>query len=231
MCKMKELTKNDYAQMIDHTLLKADATYDDLKNLCEVARKYNFKTVCVNPSHIDRCAKFLKNSSVNVCTVIGFPLGANQTEVKVFEAESAIKTGAKEIDMVINIGALKSKDYDLVEKDIRALANVARKNNIILKVIIETALLTDDEKVKACELAKSAKAHFVKTSTGFAASGATVKDVALMKSVVGDELEVKASGGVKTLNDVRVMIEAGATRIGTSSGDKIVDGLEVSGIY
>lgn len=207
--------------MIDHTILKADATKASIENLCKEAIEYDFIAVCVNPCHIELCKEILGDSGVKVATVIGFPLGANTKEVKAFETGDAIKKGADEVDMVINIGALKDKDYNLVREDIEAVVNAA--NNKTVKVIIETSLLTDDEKQKACELAMEAGADFVKTSTGFSTGGATVKDVELMKSVVGDKLEVKASGGVRDLDTAKEMIHAGATRLGTSSGIKIVN--------
>lgn len=207
--------------MIDHTILKADATKDSIENLCKEAIDYGFVAVCVNPCHIQLCKRILGDSGVKVATVIGFPLGANTKEVKAFETMDAIQKGADEVDMVINIGALKDKDYNLVREDIEAVVNVA--GNKTVKVIIETSLLTDEEKQKACELAMDAGADFVKTSTGFSTGGATVKDVELMKSVVGDKLQVKASGGVRDLDTAKEMIHAGATRLGTSSGIKIVN--------
>lgn len=209
------------AKMIDHTVLKADTKKDAVKVLCEEAIEYGFKAVCVNPTHITFCKDLLKNSDVLVATVIGFPLGANTTETKVFETKDAVSKGADEIDMVINIGALKDGNYDLVKNDIKEVV-AACKDEAIVKVIIETSLLTDEEKVKACEISKEAGAHFVKTSTGFSTGGATLEDVALMKSVVGDDLEVKASGGVKDYDMALKMAEAGATRIGTSSGITII---------
>jgi deoxyribose-phosphate aldolase len=207
--------------MIDHTLLKADATNEKIAKLCNEAKEYNFKAVCVNPTHIEYCADLLKNSRVKVATVIGFPLGANTKEVKAFETKDAITKGAEEVDMVINIGALKDKDYKKVKEDIEAVVN-ATEGKALVKVIIETCLLTDEEKIKACELSMEAGANFVKTSTGFSTGGATVHDVKLMKSVVGDKLEVKASGGVRDLQTAIEMIEAGATRLGTSSGVTLV---------
>ncbi len=213
----------DISKTIDHTLLKPDASKDGVEKLCKEAAEYKFKAVCVNPSHIELCKKLLKDTEVKVATVVGFPLGANTTETKVFETKDSVLKGADEIDMVINIGALKEGDHQLVENDIRAVVN-ACEGKAIVKVIIETCLLTDDEKRKACELSMSAGAHFVKTSTGFSTGGATVEDVALMKSVVGSNLEVKASGGVRDRETALLMIEAGATRIGTSSGIKIIEG-------
>lgn len=207
-------------QMIDHTLLKPEAKREELKNLCREAIEYKFKAVCVNPYHVAYCKDLLKESEVRVATVIGFPLGANTKEVKAFETKDAILNGADEIDMVINIGALKDKDYDLVRDDIKAVVDAA-KDKAIVKVIIETCLLNEEEKKMACQLAMEADADFVKTSTGFSTGGATLEDVALMKSVVGDRLEVKASGGVRDISTAKAMIDAGATRLGTSSGVKI----------
>ena len=209
------------SQMIDHTILKPEATKKDIENLCKEAMEYKFAAVCVNPHFVSYCKDILKESDVKIATVIGFPLGANTKELKGFEALDSINNGADEIDMVINIGALKDKDYELVENDIKLVTDIS-KDKAIVKVIIETCLLTDEEKVKACELAMKAGADFVKTSTGFSTGGATVGDVKLMKSVVGENLEVKASGGVRDLATAKEMIEAGATRLGTSSGIKIV---------
>lgn len=211
------MKKNKY---IDHTLLKADATKDQVIELCNEALTHDFASVCVNPTWVKLCADKLNGSDVKVCTVIGFPLGANTTKVKVFETIDANENGAQEIDMVINIGALKAGLDDIVYEDIKSVVEAAKPS--IVKVIIETSLLNDDEKIKACELSLKAKAAFVKTSTGFSTGGATVEDVKLMKSVVGDKLEVKASGGIKTVEDFNNMIQAGATRIGTSSGSSLV---------
>jgi len=211
----------EWARLIDHTLLRPDATDDDIKKLCQEAASYHFASVCVNPTWVRVAACNLIGSGVPVCTVIGFPLGATLPDVKAYEARRAIFDGAREVDMVINVGALKSGDDCLVEHDIRSVAQVAHEYDAICKVIIETALLTDDEKVRACEAAKRAGADFVKTSTGFSKGGATVADVALMRRTVGSELGVKASGGVKGLDDARKMVEAGATRIGASVGVKI----------
>ncbi len=221
-------TARDWASLVDHTLLKPEATASDIKKLCNEAIEFGFASVCVNPSWVKKAAEFLKNSNVPVCTVIGFPLGATLPDVKAFEARRAIFNGAREVDMVINIGALKSGDDCAVEDDIRAVALAAHENEVLLKVIIETALLTDDEKVRACLAAKNAGADFVKTSTGFSKGGATVEDVALMRRVVGSSLGVKASGGVKGIDDARAMFEAGATRIGASVGVKIAQ--EASGV-
>ncbi len=210
------------ARMIDHTMLKPDATADQIAQLCYEARKDEFASVCVNPTHVKLCADLLRGSPVKVCTVVGFPLGASSPEVKVFETETALRDGATEIDMVINIGALKTKDYDLVAKDINGVVRMARTAGALVKVIIETALLDNDEKITACLLAKEAGADFVKTSTGFSSGGATVEDIALMRSAVGPEMGIKAAGGVKTYTDAKKMVAAGATRIGASAGVKIV---------
>jgi len=211
-------------KMIDHTLLKPDATQDQIAQLCFEARKYSFASVCVNPTWVELCAQLLKGSQVKVCTVIGFPLGATAPEVKSFEAQNAIDHGATEIDMVANIGALKARDLELVARDIRGVVNVSHARGAIVKVIIETVLLTDEEKTIVCLLAKEAGADFVKTSTGFAGGGATINDVTLMRRVVGPEMGVKASGGVRTYEDAENMIKAGATRIGASAGVKISQG-------
>lgn len=212
------------ARMIDHTLLKADATKDEVMKLLEEAKKYQFASVCINPTWVKTAAEFLKETpEVKVCTVIGFPLGATTSEVKAFETKNAIDNGATEVDMVINIGALKNQQYDLVEKDIKAVVEAA-KGKALTKVIIETCLLTEEEKVKACELAVKAGADFVKTSTGFSTGGATVEDVALMRKTVGPEIGVKASGGVRSLEDAEAVVKAGANRIGASSGVKIING-------
>lgn len=211
----------DWASLIDHTLLKPEATDEDIKRLCEEAARYHFASVCVNPTWVRAASCNLRGSGVPVCTVIGFPLGATLSDVKAYEARRTIFDGAREVDMVINVGALKSGDDCLVEHDIRSVVEVAHEYDVTCKVIIETALLTDDEKVRACLAAKKAGADFVKTSTGFAKGGATVADIALMRRTVGPELGVKASGGVKGLADARKMVEAGATRIGASVGVKI----------
>jgi deoxyribose-phosphate aldolase len=212
------------AKMIDHTLLKPDATQQEIAQLCFEARKYGFASVCINPTWVSLCAQLLQGSPVKVCTVIGFPLGATSLETKAFETETAIKQGATEIDMVINIGALKARDLDTVAKDIRGVVNAAHSHGIIVKVIIEAALLNDEEKVIACLLSKEAEADFVKTSTGFASGGATIHDVELMRKTVGPEMGVKAAGGVRTFEDADAMIKAGATRIGASAGVKILQG-------
>ncbi|HRI04115.1 MAG TPA: deoxyribose-phosphate aldolase [Pyrinomonadaceae bacterium] len=221
-------TAHDWASLIDHTLLKPEASESDIKKLCSEAAEFGFASVCVNPGWVKRAAEFLKGTGVPVCTVIGFPLGATLPDVKAYEARRAIFNGAEEVDMVINIGALKSGDDCLVEDDIRAVVEAAHENHILCKVIIETALLTDDEKVRACLAAKNAGADFVKTSTGFAKGGATADDISLMRRTVGSALGVKASGGVKGIEDARAMFEAGATRIGASVGVKIAQ--EASGI-
>lgn len=221
---------NSIAKMIDHTLLKADATKEQILEICNEAKKYEFASVCLNPVWVKTAADELKGTSVKTCTVIGFPLGAATTEVKAFETKNAIENGATEIDMVINIGALKSGDTKTVQSDIEAVVNAA-KDKAIVKVIIETSLLTDEEKRTACELSVLAKADFVKTSTGFSTGGATAEAVKLMRSTVGPAMGVKASGGVRSLEDVTAMKEAGATRIGASSGVAIMNGLQSKSDY
>lgn len=211
----------NYASFIDHTLLKPDATKEQIKKLCEEAKKYGFASVCVNPYWVKDCKQILKGTKVNVCTVIGFPLGATTTATKVFETAQAIEQGADEIDMVINIGLLKARDYERVKEDIKEVVDAA--SGRLVKVIIETCLLSDEEKVKACQLAVDAGAAFVKTSTGFSTGGATMEDVALMRKTVGEQVGVKASGGIRSLAEMLKMIDAGATRIGTSSGVKIIE--------
>ncbi|MFJ7933612.1 deoxyribose-phosphate aldolase [Sporosarcina sp. NPDC096371] len=220
----------NFATYIDHTLLKANAKKAEIVELCQEARQYTFASVCVNPTWVKTAVAELEGSPVKVCTVIGFPLGASTSEVKAFETENAIQNGAGEIDMVINIGALRDGDDDLVKQDIEAVVQAA-KGEAIVKVIIETALLTDQEKRKACELAILAGADFVKTSTGFSTGGATVEDIKLMRAVVGPKTGVKASGGVRSLDDMKKMIDAGATRIGASSGVEIMKGLESTSEY
>lgn len=210
------------ARLIDHTLLKADATQDQIAQLCYEARTHHFASVCVNPSNVRLSAQLLKGSDVKVCTVIGFPLGAAAAAVKAYEAQQAIRDGATEIDMVINIGALKSRDYNAVLEDIAAVVRTSHAANALVKVIIETAFLTDEEKVIASQLSKAAGADYVKTSTGFGPGGATVEDVALMRRVVGPAIGVKASGGVRNYADTQAMIAAGATRIGASAGVAIL---------
>lgn len=218
------LAKPGLARMIDHTLLKPEATADQIAQLCYEARKHGFAAVCVNPTHVALSAQLLKGSNVAVCTVVGFPLGATPPDVKAYEAQLALSQGATEIDMVINIGALKSKDYEQVARDIRAVVRVSHAANppALVKVIIEAALLNDEEKVAACLLSKECGADFVKTSTGFASGGATVADVALMRRAVGPRLGVKAAGGIRTRADAEAMAAAGATRLGASAGVKIV---------
>ncbi|MEE0878626.1 MAG: deoxyribose-phosphate aldolase [Treponemataceae bacterium] len=218
----------ELAKMIDHTILKADATQSDIEKLCEEAKKYNFASVCVNPYWVSLASDLLKNSTVKVCTVIGFPLGATSSESKASETEIAILHGADEVDMVINVGAMKNNKTDIVEKDILSVVNSARKTgksqnkNIIVKVILETCYLTKDEIKNACICAKNAGADFVKTSTGFGTGGATTEDVALMKQTVGETMQVKASGGIRDYETAIKMIEAGASRLGTSSGISII---------
>ena len=218
----------ELAKMIDHTILKADATQSDIEKLCDEAKKYNFASVCVNPYWVSLASDLLKNSTVKVCTVIGFPLGATSSESKASETEIAILHGADEVDMVINVGAMKNNKTDIVEKDILSVVNSARKTgksqnkNIIVKVILETCYLTKDEIKNACICAKNAGADFVKTSTGFGTGGATTEDVALMKQIVGETMQVKASGGIRDYETAIKMIEAGASRLGTSSGIAIV---------
>ena len=210
-----------FSKYFDHTILKADATEKEIINLCEEAKKYNFASVCVNPCYVKKCVEILKETDVDVCTVVGFPLGSMSTESKLFETEQALKDNADEIDMVINIGKLKDKDYDYVKNEINLLKKAC--GNKILKVIIETCLLTDEEKIKACELSKEAGADFVKTSTGMSKAGAKKEDIILMKNVVGNDLGVKASGGIKDLNSAKIMIDAGAKRIGCSSTVNIME--------
>jgi deoxyribose-phosphate aldolase len=212
----------EIARLIDHTLLKADATRQQIEALCAEARQHGFATVCVNPVWVALCAERLRGSETRVCTVAGFPLGATPAEVKAYETARVIADGACEVDMVINVGALKSRDYRVVERDIHGVADTCRRGGAVSKVIIEAALLSDDEKVQACVIAKAAGADFVKTSTGFGPGGATAADVALMRRVVGPEMGVKAAGGVRDLKSAQAMIEAGADRIGASVGVKIV---------
>lgn len=215
-------------QMIDHTILKADAKEEDVLRIIEEAKQYNFFSVCINPCWVALAKEQLTETSVDVCTVIGFPLGANTSEVKAYEATDAINNGATEVDMVVNVGALKSGQYKKVLKDIQAVVDAA-KGKALVKVIIETALLTDEEKVKVCKLAKEAGADFVKTSTGFSTGGATIADVKLMRETVGPDMGVKASGGIHNEAEAKAMIEAGATRIGTSAGVAIMEGATGAG--
>jgi deoxyribose-phosphate aldolase len=214
----------DMAKYIDHTMLKPEATAVEIDQLCREAEQFHFASVCINPTWVKRAAENLRGTSVPVCTVIGFPLGATTPEIKAMEARRALRDGAREVDMVLNIGALKSGDYDLVRNDIEKVVDAAHDGGALCKVILETALLTDEEKVIASSLAKGAKADFVKTSTGFGPGGATVYDVALMRETVGPHMGVKASGGVRTADDAEDMIAAGATRIGASAGVEIVGG-------
>lgn len=225
----ENLVNHEIAGMIDHTLLKPEATTAEIENLCLEAKKYNFASVCVNPSYVQLCAKLLAGSKVKVCTVIGFPLGATTTAVKRAEALEAIANGATEIDMVINIGKLKSRDYEYIFNDIQQVVLAGKNQRVLTKVILETALLTDEEKITACLVAKQAGADFVKTSTGFSKGGATVGDVALMRYVVGSTLGVKASGGIRSKADAEAMIAVGADRIGASASVKIVSGEVTSG--
>lgn len=219
----------NYVKFIDHTQLKQESTREQIDKIINEAKEYGFKSICVNPTHVKYSAEQLKGTDVLVCTVIGFPLGASTKEVKAFETKNAIENGASEIDMVINIGALKDGRLDEVKDDIESV--VKASNGKTVKVIIETVLLTDEEKVTACKIAKEAGADFVKTSTGFAGGGATASDVKLMKDTVGEALEVKASGGVRNLEDFNNMLEAGATRIGASAGVQIIQGLESDSNY
>jgi deoxyribose-phosphate aldolase len=219
-------TAPELARYIDHTLLKPEATPAQIERLCAEARQYEFASVCVNPSYVSRCAAWLRGSPVKVCTVIGFPLGANTTDVKACEARMALQEGATELDMVIHIGALKAGETDRVRLDIQRVVEEAQPAGGLVKVIIEACLLTDDEKALACRLAAAAGAGYVKTSTGFSSGGATPEDVALMRSTVGSGIGVKAAGGVRTLADARRMIEAGASRIGASAGVQIIKEME-----
>lgn len=217
-------------QYIDHTALKADTTYKQIEKLCAEAREHEFFSVCVNSYYVKRAAALLNGSNVNVCTVVGFPLGASIMETKRFEAMKAVAEGAREIDMVINVSAIKSNEWQYVLDDMSSLAQVTHQQGALLKVILETCLLTDEEKRKACELAVKAGVDFVKTSTGFSTGGATVEDVKLMRSIVGN-LGVKASGGIRDAETARKMIEAGATRLGTSASVEIVKGLSSTSTY
>ncbi|MBT2598283.1 MULTISPECIES: deoxyribose-phosphate aldolase [Oceanobacillus] len=220
----------DLAKYIDHTQLKPETTKESIVKIVEEAKQHEFASVCVNPHWVSYCHNELKDTPVKVCTVIGFPLGATSTETKIFETKQAITDGATEVDMVINVGELKSNNDEFVEKDIRAVVEAA-KGKALTKVIIETSLLTEDEKVRACKLAKNAEADYVKTSTGFSGGGATVEDIRLMRETVGPEMGVKASGGVRDLEQTKAMIEAGATRIGASSGVAIISGEQGSSDY
>lgn len=213
---------NNLSKIIDHTLLKPEATENDIKTLCLEAKKYDFYAICINPTYVRFAKEQLRDSNIKLATVIGFPLGSTTKEVKAYEAEKAIRDGANELDMVINIGALKNKDYELVKNDIEAVVNVSN-GKALVKVIIETCLLTDEEKKIACKIAKDAGADFVKTSTGFSNGGATVKDVRLMRETVGNNIGVKASGSIREYEKAKEMIEAGATRIGSSASIKIIE--------
>jgi len=219
------MTKQEIAKYIDHTILRSNATIKDIKKLCNEALKYNFAAVCVNPCFVPYCHEYLKGSNVKVATVVGFPLGANSKEVKVFETRKALIDGADEIDMVINIGAMIEESYAYVFSEIKEIVEVTKSfgNDRIVKVIVETSELSEQLKVKACELIMEAKADFIKTSTGFSKQGAMVEDIKLFKSIVGDKTKIKASGGIKTYEDACKMVEAGADRIGTSSGVFIVE--------
>jgi len=219
----------DLARMIDHTLLKPEASVEQVEKLCAEAKKFHFASVCINPSYVPLCAKILKDTDVKVCTVIGFPLGATTSETKAFETERAIRDGATEVDMVINVGRLKSGDFDYVESDIFAVVSTAKRYHVLSKVILETGLLTDEEKIKACMLAKRAGADFVKTSTGFAKGGATAGDIALMRLVVGSAMGVKASGGVRNREDALKLVASGADRIGASASVAIASGTATAG--
>lgn len=219
------MKKKDMAKYIDHTLLKPEATPAEIETLCAEALEYNFASVCINPGYVETASKMTRGSQVKVCTVIGFPLGANTTETKVFEASDAISKGAAEIDMVINIGRFKSKEYDYVENEIKAIAK-AINGRALLKVIVETCLLEDWEIKKACEVVRDSGADFIKTSTGFSKAGATVHHIELMKSVLGDSIGIKASGGIRTYDAALRMIRAGATRIGASASVAICDAAE-----
>lgn len=218
---------NEY---IDHTLLKPEATLVMIEKLCQEAKKYYFKAVCINPFYVSHAVALLKNSNVKVCTVVGFPLGANTTNTKVAETINAINNGAQEIDVVINIGALKDNNQQLVLDDLQAVRKVC-PSSIVLKVIIECSLLTTEQKIIACQLVTKAKADFIKTSTGFANGGATIADIKLMKANIADDIAIKAAGGIKNLDDAMQMIKAGATRIGTSNGVAIILGQKVNGHY
>lgn len=217
-----ELSKSELARMIDHTLLKAETTTKDILRIYQEAKQFGFASVVVNPTYVTEAAVALKNSGVKVCTVVGFPLGASTTDVKVFEAQNALQNGADELDMVINVGSLKSSDFDLVMRDIKGIVDAAEEK--VVKVIIETCYLTEEEKIKACQLAQAAGAHFVKTSTGFGPGGATIEDVQLLRKVVGPNMGIKAAGGIRTYEDAIQMIRAGANRLGASASVTIIEG-------
>ena len=216
----------DLSRTIDHTLLRPDATPDDVDRLCDEALRYRFAAVCINPVWVRRAAQRLRGSDIVVASVVGFPLGASAPEIKAMETRRALRDGAREIDMVINIGALKAGDHELVQRDVAGVSDACREVGAVNKVIIEAAYLSDEEKVVACRLAQAGRAHYVKTSTGFGPGGATVFDVTLMREAVGDSMGIKAAGGIRTADDVRQMISAGATRIGASAGVRIVTGTE-----
>ena len=221
------MSRKELAKMIDHTMVKPTATQDDIKLLCNEAIKYGFNCAVMNPTYVPLAVKLLKNSDVRVCSTVGFPIGVSLPEVKAFETKMVAEAGAKEVDMVINLSALKSKDYVMVRKDIEAVVGVKHSfSDLVVKVIIETGYLTDDEKVIACKLCKEAGADFVKTSTGLLVGKATVEDVRLMRKTVGMNVGVKASAGIRTLKDVLAMIEAGANRIGTSAGVQIIEEIQ-----
>ncbi|QBI21878.1 deoxyribose-phosphate aldolase [Egibacter rhizosphaerae] len=222
---------DDLASYIDHTLLRADVTADDVDQLCDEALRFSFKAVCVNPTWVRRCAQLLRGTDVEVASVVGFPLGATTRQTKALEARRALRDGATEIDMVVNVGALKSGHHDDVRADIEGVADACHETRGRLKVIIETAYLTDEEKVVASHLAKQARADFVKTSTGFGPGGATAYDVLLIRETVGEHMELKASGGIRTEEDIRTMLAAGATRIGASAGVQIMTGGDGDGGY
>lgn len=223
---MKNFSKAELAKYIDHTILRADANYEDIAKLCKEAIKYGFASVCVNPTHIEQCFSVLQYSDVKVATVIGFPLGATLPNVKFYEAGLSILAGASELDMVINIGKLKYGKYDEVQKEISDLVLLGNESETIIKVIIETSLLTEQEKITACRLVTEAGASFIKTSTGFSTAGATLEDIKLMRKNCGDSVKIKASGGVKTLEFALELIDAGADRIGTSSGIDIINAIK-----
>jgi len=229
MMERKSIDVGAIAKLIDHTLLKPEATSAQIHKLCEEAAEFGFAAVCLNPAYVTQAVKLVRGSGVKVCTVVGFPLGATLTEVKIFEAKESMKLGAQEIDMVINIGALKSGETSVVESDVRRVVEECHRGGAICKVILENALLTDDEKLSACHVARNAGADFVKTSTGFGPGGATTEDVALMRTAVGPRMGVKAAGGIRTYDDLRRMVAAGATRIGTSSGVKIIEQARAAG--
>ena len=217
------MDSQNIAKLIDHTLLKPEAASAQIRTLCEDAVRFGFASVCINPWYVPLAADLVRGSTVKVCTVVGFPLGATLPPVKIFETEQAIKNGADEIDMVINIGALKSGEDGAVESDICGVVDASHRGDAICKVILEMAMLTGEEKIRACRAAKNADADYVKTSTGFGPGGATVEDVALMRSIVGAKMGIKAAGGIRTLEDFKKMVAAGATRIGSSSGVKILE--------